>query len=86
MQPVATVPAVPGVVGPDSLLPAGADQVGGESTHLVLDTEQLGSESAQAGSPVVVRGQEGAGDINNVSEGVGAKSGGRGPVARPGVG
>ena len=72
---MATVPAIPGREVPASSLPAVADPVGGESTHLELDNEQLGSESAQAGSPVVVRGQEGAGDINNESEGVGAETG-----------
>ena len=58
--------------------------VGGESTQpggtLVLDNEQLGGESAQAGSPVAVRGQVDtqAGDINNVCEGVEAVTGGEG--------
>ena len=70
---MATVPAIPGREVPASSLPAVADPVGGESTHLELDNEQLGSESAQAGSPVVV-GQR-AGDINNESEGVGAETG-----------
>ena len=86
VQPVATVPAIPGVGVPASSLPAVADPVGGESTHPELDNEQLGSESAQAGSPVVVRGQEGAGDINNESEGVGAESGGEGSSGAAWVG
>ena len=80
---MATVPAVPGVVCPDSLLPVGA--VGGESTHLVLDTEQLGSESAQAGSPVSVGG-EGDEERNNLCEGVGAETGGEGSSGAAWVG
>ena len=80
---MATVPAVPGVVCPDSLLPVGA--VGGESTHLVLDTEQLGSESAQAGSPVSVDG-EGDEEMNNAREGVGAETGGEGSSGAAWVG
>ena len=83
---MATVPAIPGVGVPASSLPAVADPVGGESTHPELDNEQLGSESAQAGSPVVVRGQEGAGAMNNESEGDGAETGGEGSSGAAWVG
>ena len=51
----------------------------------MLDNEQLGSESAQAGSPVAVEGQE-AGDMNNESEGVGAETGGEGSSGAAWVG
>ena len=90
---MATGPAVPGGIVPDSslseLVLADSEQLGGESTQSVgtfgLGSEQLGGESAQAVAPPVVGCWQlpkpvpaVAGDINSLCEGVGAETGGEG--------